>query len=133
VPLDSSLKRKKKLMQNVLQAYSDAARYQVSEVTTSATYHIGEIYRGFARALLQSERPPELNAEELEEYNYLLEEQAYPFEEKAISIHEKNIDRIAASGAWDASIQGSLKALGDLLPYRYAKNEIVEEFNDAVR
>jgi len=133
VPLDSSLKRKKQLMQAVLQAYSDAARYQVSEVTTSATYHIGEIYRGFARALLQSERPPELNAEELEEYNYLLEEQAYPFEEKAISIHEKNIDRIAASGAWDASIQGSLKALGDLLPYRYAKNEIVEEFNDVLR
>jgi TolA-binding protein len=132
-PLDKSLQRKKRLMQGTIKAYSDAARYRVAEVTTAATYHIGEVYRDFAQSLLRSERPDNLNQEELEEYNYLLEEQAFPFEEKAIDIHEKNIQRIASSGTWDDSVRGSLRALGDLLPFRYNKAEIVERFDDIVR
>ncbi len=125
-PLKKSLKVKKKLMKQSIDAYSKAAKYQVEEVTTAATYNIAEIYREFATALLKSERPKKLNADELEEYNYLLEDQAYPFEEKAISIHESNLSRIP-DGSYDDSIKSSLQALGKMLPFRYAKTELTDD------
>lgn len=126
IPLKKSLAVKKKLMKKTIDAYSKAAKYQVEEVTTASTYNIAEIYREFANALLTSERPAKLNADALEEYNYLLEDQAYPFEEKAISIHESNLSRIPA-GSYDDSIKSSLKALGKLMPFRYAKTEVTED------
>ena len=125
IPLKKSLKRKKKLMKQSIDAYSKAVKYQVEEVTTAATFNIAEIYREFAAALLESERPKKLNEEELEEYNYILEDQAYPFEEKAIDIHESNLSRIP-EGSFDDSIKNSLKALAKMMPFRYAKSEMTE-------
>jgi len=126
-PLKKSLKRKKNLMKQSIDAYTKAAKYQVEEVTTASTFNIAEIYREFAAALLNSERPKNLNEEELEEYNYLLEDQAYPFEEKAINIHESNLARIPG-GTYDDSVKSSLKSLGKLMPFRYAKNEKVDKY-----
>ncbi len=125
IPLKKSLKIKKKLMKQTIAAYTKAAKYQVEEVTTAVTFNIAEIYREFASALLNSERPKKLNEEELEEYNYLLEDQAYPFEEKAITIHQTNLSRIS-KGSFDDSIKNSLKALGKLMPFRYAKTELTD-------
>jgi TolA-binding protein len=125
IPLKTSLKRKKQLMQESLDAYTRAARYQIEEITTQATYNIGEIYREFARSLLKSEKPKGLNEEELEEYNFLLEDQAFPFEEKAITIHESNLARIA-TGSFDESIRKSLDSLSEMMPFRYAKSEVVD-------
>ena len=127
VPLKKSLKKKKKLMQQTIDGYTRAMKYQVAEVTTEATYQLAEIYHSFARALLESQRPRGLNEEELEEYELLLEEQAYPFEEKTIDIHLANFKRIP-SGSYDQSIKNSLKILGDLLPFRYAKIEQADTY-----
>ncbi len=126
-PLKQSLKKKKKLMQQSIDAYGKALEYQVAEVTTEATYQIAEIYHSFARALLESQRPKGLNAEELEEYDLLLEEQAYPFEEKAIDIHLANFKRIPA-GVYDQPVKNSLEVLGKLMPFRYAKVEKMESY-----
>ena len=126
-PLKKSLKRKKDLMQKVISGYTKAAKYQVEEVTTASTYNIAEIYRTFARALLASEKPKNLNEDELEEYNYLLEDQAFPFEEKAIAIHETNVARIP-SGSYDESIKGSLHSLAKLVPFRYGKTEVSDQY-----
>ncbi len=126
-PLKKSLKKKKALMQKAIKAYTKAAKYQVEEVTTASTYYIAEIYRDFATALLTSEKPKNLNAAELEEYNYLLEDQAFPFEEKAIAIHETNISRIP-KGSYDDSIKNSLQSLARLLPFRYGKTEISDQY-----
>ncbi len=126
-PLKKSLKRKKKLMKQALSGYSRAAKYQVEEVTTAITFQIAEIYREFATSLLSSQRPKNLNTEELEEYNYLLEDQAYPFEEKAISIHASNLTRIQ-SGTYDESVKSSLQTLAAMMPYRYAKYEKIDQY-----
>jgi TolA-binding protein len=126
-PLKKSLKRKKALMKQVVTAYSKAAKYQVEEVTTAATYNIAEIYREFADALLKSERPKKLDEDALEEYNYMLEDQAYPFEEKAIKIHQTNLSRIP-KGSYDDAIKNSLKALAKLMPFRYAKVERTDDY-----
>jgi len=126
-PLKKSLKLKKSLMKQCIKAYSKAVKYQVEEVSTAATFNIAEIYQQFAEALLTSDRPKKLNEEELEEYNYLLEDQAYPFEEKAINIYKSNLSRIP-KGSFDDAIKNSLKALGKLMPFTYAKTEVTDSY-----
>jgi TolA-binding protein len=122
VPLKTSLGKKKKLMQQSIDAYGKAMTYQVQEVTTAATFQVAEIYHEFARSLMNSQRPPGLDQEQLEEYDLLLEEQAYPFEEKAIEIHLANF-RLIPTGTYDESTKKSLRVLGEMMPYRYARAE----------
>jgi methionine-rich copper-binding protein CopC len=125
-PLAESLKRKKALMEEVLSAYGRAAEYGVAEVTTAATFRLGEVYQQFSRDLMQSERPKDLDSEALEQYDLLLEEQAFPFEEKAIELYEANASR-AAEGVYDEWVQRSFDALAQLVPARYAKVERSED------
>lgn len=122
IPLERSLKTKREAMDQALRAYRHAADYGVASVTTAATYHIGEIYHELSRALLDSQRPDGLSADELEQYDILLEEQAYPFEEEAIALHEVNHRRIG-DGVYDDWVQRSMEQLGKLLPARYGKTE----------
>ncbi|VAW80599.1 TPR domain protein, putative component of TonB system [hydrothermal vent metagenome] len=126
-PLKKNLARKKKTMQAAIKGYTQAAAYEVTDVTTESTFRIGEIYTSFGEALMTSQRPRNLNAEELEQYDILLEEQAYPFEEKAIGIHETNIRR-TTDGIYDEWIKKSLATLAKLMPVRYAKQEKGERF-----
>ncbi len=122
LPLKKSLATKKRLMQETLQQFEQAAAYQVAEVTTAAAFHTAQVYTNLAAALMQSERPGNLDAEALEQYNILLEDQAYPFEEQAITLHETNVARLEA-GHYDAWIEKSLQVLAQLVPAQYAKLE----------
>ncbi len=125
-PLGDSLKRKKALMEEVLKVYGDAAEYGVAEVTTAATYRLGEVYQQFGSDLMESERPKDLDADALEQYDILLEEQAFPFEEKAIELFKANTNR-AADGVYDEWVQKSFEAMASLMPARYAKVERSED------
>ena len=116
-------------MQQSIDAYSRAMKYQVQEVTTEATFQIAEIYNDFANSLMNSQRPKGLDEEQLEEYELLLEEQAFPFEEKAIDIHLANFKRIPA-GTYDEPTKKSLQALGKLMPFRYARVESTDIYVD---
>lgn len=131
-PLKVNLKKKKEKMQLALNAYKHAADYGVAEVTTAATFQIGEIYRDLAKQLMESQRPGGLSPEELEQYDMLLEEQAFPFEEKAIEMHETNAGRVA-DGVYDQWVRSSFSVLTKLLPVRYAKAERAEVFINATR
>lgn len=121
-PLDASLLAKKAAMEQALQAFSRTTDYGLAEFTTPATFAMADLYAHMGQALLESERPPGLSAEELEQYDILLEEQAFPFEEKAIEIHESNA-RLAAEGIYDESVKGSFAELARLTPGRYARVE----------
>jgi hypothetical protein len=125
-PLANSLKLKKELMEDVISAYTGAADYGVAEVTTAATFRLGEVYEQFSAALMQSDRPKELDADALEQYEILLEEQAFPFEEKAIDLHKANADR-ASNGVYDEWVRRSFEQLARLMPARYAKQERSED------
>jgi len=126
-PLKKNLVKKKKHMKAAIKGYTEAAAYKVADVTTEATFRIGKIYQDFGTALMTSERPHNLNTEELEQYEILLEEQAYPFEEKAIEVHETNARR-TADGLYDKWVRKSLAELAELMPVRYAKQEKGEDF-----
>jgi len=125
-PLATSLKLKKDLMEDVIAAYTGAAEYGVAEVTTAATFRLGEVYEQFSVDLMASDRPAELDADALEQYEILLEEQAFPFEEKAIDLYKANTDR-APDGIYDEWVQQSFERLARLMPARYAKEERSED------
>ena len=125
-PLADSLKLKRGLMEDVIAVYTDAAEYGVAEVTTAATFRLGEVYEQFSSDLMESDRPTNLEADALEQYEILLEEQAYPFEEKAIDLYKANSDR-AADGVYDEWVEMSFDRLAGLMPARYAKKERSED------
>ncbi len=121
-PLASSLKLKRSLMEEVIEIYSRLADYGIADVTTAATYRLGEIYQIFSADLMNSERPKNLDVAALEQYDILLEEQVYPFEEKAIDLYKANADR-APDGVYDEWVRKSFEQLASLMPGRYAKLE----------
>ena len=125
-PLADSLKLKKDLMEDVINAYTGAADYGVAEVTTAATFRLGEVYEQFSSDLMDSDRPTNLEADALEQYEILLEEQAFPFEEKAIDLYTANADR-AADGVYDEWVERSFNRLAGLMPARYLKKERGED------
>jgi hypothetical protein len=85
------------------------------------------VYYGFNRALMESERPSNMKAAALQEYELDLEETAFPFEEKAIGVHEKNLE-LMRSGINNAWVDKSLEKLAQLMPARYAKPEMSSGF-----
>lgn len=124
-PFKKNLKIKKARMKKAVTAFANVAKYQIAETTTQATYKIGEVYYNFSRALLKSERPKKLSADEIEQYNILLEEQAFPFEEKAIEFYKTNLGR-TQEAVYDQWVKRSVKRLGELFPGRYLRRERVE-------
>lgn len=124
-PLKKNLKMKKSRMKKAVTAFANVTKYKVAEVTTEATYKIGKIYNNFSQALMKSERPKKLNAEEIEQYNILLEEQAFPFEEKAIEFYLVNLNR-TKDNVYDNWVRKSVTRLGELYPGRYLRKEKLE-------
>jgi hypothetical protein len=125
-PLADSMKLKRSLMEDVIAAYTGAAEYGVAEVTTESTYRLAQVYESFGNDVLESERPQNLDADALEQYELLLEEQVFPIEEKAIDLYKANTDR-APDGVWDEWVEQSFNRLAGLLPARYAKMERSED------
>ena len=125
-PLAESMKLKRSLMEDVIEAYTDAADYGVAEVTTESTFRLAQVYESFAVDVLESERPRDLDADALEQYELLLEEQVFPIEEKAIELYKANTER-TSDAIWDEWVERSFNRLAGLLPARYAKLERSED------
>lgn len=130
-PIKQGIKHKKQLMQNTIKAYETAIKYRVAEVTTAATFQIGELYRDFANALMKAPAPKGITGEALEQYRLLLEDQAFPIEERSIEIHVANVNQIK-DGIYDKWVKDSLKKLRKLQPARYAKDEKVQNYVEAI-
>lgn len=117
-PIKVNLRKKKKAMQAAVKLYGQASTYGIAETATESTHSIAEIYKVFSKSLLESERPKNLNAEELDQYNVLLEDQAFPFEEKAIEFYETNLSHIK-DGEYNEWVRKSHARLKELFPVRY--------------
>jgi TolA-binding protein len=112
-PVKKSLGRKLQAMKQALQGYESAIDYGVSPVITAATYQIATMYDELGDALLSSERPGSLTAEELAEYDALLAEQAAPFEQQAIDVYTTNAQR-SSSEPGDPWVEKSVQRLAEL-------------------
>ena len=126
-PFEQSLAEKQKRMDTALAAFEGLVKYEVAEVTAAATFYIAEVYFEFSKALLDSERPADLDAKEMVDYEMVIEEEAFPFEERAIGVHEENVSLLAV-GVYNAWVQSSLDRLAVLMPGRYAKYEASSGF-----
>ncbi len=130
-PLPKSLKRKQKALTRTVKAYEAVADYQVSRYSTASTYQIANLYASLSKSIMDSDRPDNLSALELEQYEILLEEQAFPFEEQAISLHEINMRR-SWEGTYDDWVKESFNALKALMPARFDKQEIDVAYVDTI-
>lgn len=122
LPLNESLTARRKAMEETVAMLNQAAAFGFTEVTTEATQQLGVVYLNFAAALNASERPGNLDALALEQYELLLEEQAFPFEERAIETFETNLKRIP-QGIYDDAIRNSYRELVKIAPAIYGRNE----------
>jgi tetratricopeptide (TPR) repeat protein len=122
-PFETSLQTKQHRMDVVIDVMGGLVDYEIADVTAAATYYMAETYFDFSSSLAESERPTDLEPVELEEYELVLEEEAFPFEEKAIDLHEENLELLHA-GVFNAWTEKSLGKLAELVPGRYAKNEM---------
>ena len=127
LPLKKSLKKKTSAMKSSVKFYGNASKYKIYEATTEATYSIAQIYKDFSTALLQSDRPKNLNTEELDQYEILLEDKAFPFEDKAIEFFEINLSRIK-DGNYNSWIKKSRSELIALFPVRYDRKPKVDDY-----
>jgi len=130
-PFETSLQDKKQRMDAVIEAMNHLVEYEIADVTAAATFYMAETYLNFSRALADSERPTDLQPADLKEYELALEEEAFPFEEKAINVHEKNLELLRA-GVFNAWTEKSLGKLAEMMPGRYAKNEMSSGFLGAI-
>ncbi|MBW2419975.1 MAG: tetratricopeptide repeat protein [Deltaproteobacteria bacterium] len=121
-PFEKSLKKKQQRMNDALEGFGALVDYEVAEVTAAATFYMAELYFDFSKALLESERPGDLDPAQMLDYEMVLEEEAFPFEEKAIAVHEKNLE-LMSNGIYNPWIEKSLSKLAELMPGRYAKFE----------
>jgi cellulose synthase operon protein C len=121
-PFDKNLARKKMALKAAKDGFEKLISYEVGDTTSAATFYIAELYFNFNRSLVESERPADLNALEMEQYELAIEEQAFPFEEKTIQIHEKNLELLTL-GIFSTWIENSFEKLAKLSPARYAKYE----------
>jgi outer membrane protein assembly factor BamD (BamD/ComL family) len=90
-PFERSLQEKQRSMDTATKAFARLVDYQVGEVTAAATFYMAEIYANFSQALRESERPADLGADTLKEYDQQLAAAAQPLEAKAIGVHEKDL------------------------------------------
>ncbi len=126
-PLKINLRNKKQAMQSSVELFAKASLNKIYPIATESTFSIGKIYRDFSKSLLNSERPDNLNEEELDQYEILLEDQAFPFEDKAIEFFEINLARIK-DGLYNDWIQKSHQQLISLFPVRYDRKPLVDDY-----
>jgi hypothetical protein len=130
-PFEVSLQEKQQRMDLTIEAMGRLVDYEIGEVTAAATFYMADTYFDFSRSLAESERPTDLEPAELAEYELVLEAEAFPFEEKAIDLHEENLELLQA-GVFNAWTEKSLGKLVELVPGRYAKNEISSDLLGAI-
>jgi TolA-binding protein len=120
-PLKRNLKRKQARFQEVLKAYTEAAKYKVAEWTVAASFRIGEAFEEFADALMTSPRPPNLRGPDLAKYESFLAKQARPLREKALETYRANLRRAEdnnISNDWVARSRNRIAALENRIGLR---------------
>lgn len=121
--LESALARKEVLLEESLDYLVKAASLPYSETLTEALYRVGLAFEHMKTALLDSERPPDLSAEELEEYQFLLEEKAFPLEERAVKFYRKGVDSAIGGNAYNIWVDEIFARLEKLAPWAYQRTE----------
>jgi len=126
-PLRRSLTNKRAKLKATLKGFSKVLDYRLQPLSTQAGHKMGESYALLAKAIFNSERPKGMSDIELEEYDTLLEERVFPIEDQAIEAFEANVS-LTTQGVWDKWIRESFAQLEILMPARYIKPEVMDDY-----
>ncbi|GAB4271862.1 MAG: tetratricopeptide repeat protein [Deferrisomatales bacterium] len=121
--LEAALARKEALLEQALVQLSRAAGLPYAQTFTEALFLAGQAFEHMKQALLESERPPGLTAEEREEYDFLLEERAFPLEERAVSYYRRGVAAAVAAGVYTPWVGRMFQRLESLAPWAYRRPE----------
>ena len=115
-PLPRSIAAKQRQLDSVLVRYRRTVDMGVPEWAHAATYRIGEALVGFGEALEKSERPADLNGDDLKAYENVLLEQSVTFRDRGETVWTDLLQRSNGSvaDAWTTRTRSALWArLGD--------------------
>jgi len=126
-PFEDTLKRKSKLLNNLLNDYSIIAKLKIPELLPEIFFSMGIALENFRDSILQSERPSGLTKDEMEEYSFLLEEKAYPYDEQAIKVYENNMQVSREYKMYNEWVQRILDRLASLRPALYKREFTLKE------
>ena len=121
-PLEKSIPVKQKLLDSTLVRYRASVDLGVSEWADASAYRIGETLVAFGEALERSERPADLQGEDLKAYEDVILEQSQTFYDRGEEVwsdllRERGKD--AAPDAWVAKAQEALwQRLGSRFYFR---------------
>jgi tetratricopeptide (TPR) repeat protein len=114
-----ALKGKSDGLDTMVDKYTAVLEMRAGEWGIAALYMIGESYHEFARALLNSPRPPGLTDDQYEIYKYGLEDKAYPVQDKAVDAYKRALDKSYELSIYSPFTQLAFKALSKERPNEY--------------
>ncbi len=132
LPLNKSLPRKNKALQDATGRYQMAADYGILEFVTMSSYNIAGLYEQFAAELRASPTPKGLSNNDKQVYAEIIEEQAFPFVELAADLYHGNVER-AWDGEFNEWIDKSFKKMRVLNPARFDKTEVTVDMGEGLR
>ncbi|MFQ5707085.1 MAG: tetratricopeptide repeat protein [bacterium] len=106
-PLERNLKRKKKLFEAVIKAYTAAARFKVAEWATASSHQIGATFEEFANFFLNATPPDNLTGEALQQYNQKVNEKVLPFRKKALAAYQSTVEKAYKNNIHNTWVQQS--------------------------
>lgn len=132
MPIESSMQRKNKYLQDATARYEMAADYGILEFVTQANFKMAELYRKFGHELGNPPIPKGMSSEDSGMYSQLMKQQAQPFTDLARSIHENNV-QLSWQGYFNKWISNSFESMQILSPVRFGKVEEVARYGDEIR
>jgi outer membrane protein assembly factor BamD (BamD/ComL family) len=111
-PLPEAIERKKTKMEELLKSYEQCAGHGIAEYARAAAHRIGQVLVDFGDALASSERPTDLNADDLVAYDEVLEQQGWAFYDRGIDVWSNLLREVGDAkedpGQWVARTRQSL-------------------------
>ncbi len=111
-PLPAAIAVKQASLENVLTLYAACVEHGVAEYARASAFHIGESITHFGEALLASERPSDLQGDDLIAYEEVLDEQSWPFFDRGEAAWTELLQQTDGAGAdpgqWLARTRGEL-------------------------
>jgi tetratricopeptide (TPR) repeat protein len=118
-PLKKNLARKQSLLDRVVSGYMETVKSGAGEYALASAFRVGEAYQDFWKALLTSEMPGGLSAEEKQVYRELLKEQGEPYREKALNAYEITLQKARDQAVFNEWVLKTYNRLASLDPDRY--------------
>lgn len=121
--MEKALAQKEKSLDLVLAKLGESAAFPYPDTLAASLYYAGEAFEEMKTAILESERPKGLSAEELEQYQFLLEEKAFPLENRAVELYRKGLAATVKNGIHNEWVDKMYQRLEVLMPTAYQRTE----------